>query len=151
MAVDLLATLFARALGWLGGKAYSHSIAAEERRRSLEARYSNLIQETNENQAIACRPLPAGGLVIVSFKQLAWHNFRGDIDRLPPGVAKTIKEVYLLMHEYNCTAEEFGRSRDGRLKNSMEVRRQELSSKLEPIIVEMKRLRVTDNEMFSAS
>jgi hypothetical protein len=98
-----------------------------------EARLSHLRAEVEENDNIARQPLLAGGLAIARFRLNGWDGVKVDLDKYPEELKTKLHDAYLEMTNFNSLVDEFGRTRDGRIKRVAEIKSREIVEKLSAI------------------
>ena len=107
-----------------------------QERKSLkerQERLSLLRAEVEASGSIAEKPLLAGGLAIAQFRLNGWDGFKIDLDQYSEELKSKLHDVYLEMGNFNSLVDEFGRTRDGRIMNIVEIKSREIKQKLSAI------------------
>jgi len=102
-------------------------------RQEKQARLSFLKAELEENANLAQNPFLSGGLAIIRFRLSGWDGIKVDLDKYPEEFKRKLHDAYLEMGNFNSLVDEFGRTRDGRIKNVAEIKSREIVEKLSAI------------------
>ena len=95
-----------------------------------QARLSLLKAELEENANLAQNPLLAGGLALIRFRLNGWDGIKVDLDKYPDDLRRKLQDVHLEMGNFNSLVDEFGQTRDGRLRREADRKSCEIKEKL---------------------